>query len=1628
MARVFSWKVSTGKYAYLTEPYIRNKVVDNETLRQMANEVGLWGIDTYTEHYNAMRDAVVKVYGPILEEDCSKYFSTDDIGADSVALLSGKDGYGSGFGGGQQSPLTETDYKKLEEYIEGQFATYHDDLQSQIDGIRGSISNDVTESVRNALERINDARAKLDEMEGRLGQIGQDALDALEAAKKLFELDGADITAEDIISIFSRMGQMEDWLSGNSESIRYLIADFDEAKTRLGEIGLAVDASSGLIDLICMGLSTVSGTVGTVRTEISAMSGMVNTYVEYVNATSGSISTIQNLLDASQGAIADIVEFYQSGGTSSRLGRYICGMTASMVDEIQFQDYSGDITEIYRELNAMSGRITTIINTQSGVDLSTFEERISVLEGKVTRALTISEGNLTSISDLRETWSKASGMLRTVSDLVIREDEYGPIYYFVGTNGDKKIRVWPQDNGEYNDAYELTGNTIYNNAGDPGDVDNGVHYKDHILPDFMTTMLSYIQQTSSSITINVTSGSILAALRLQVTDNGSVIYLTADRVVIEADVIAKALSANTADIGGVFIGSGMIYSNKDGRGYWLRNDGVLEATGAIIRGSISANSGYFTGDITANSLTLMSSAQSDLNDYIDTKLDDFVASGGVTEAKVNQILREYLDEAAFLDESGLTAWMRTHYSGLTKDEIEEYVRNIMSAETSTIEKVPNSAGGYTVYAHIGDDTYQWDTYDAGDYLILDSVLSGTSGGQITKFIVSKQGLLQANNAVIYGEVYASKGYFKGSVSADSGYFRGDVYANNGYFQGTVSATSGYIGNLRFGSSSGPYISDYFNDIAAQAISGNLDSNVINSLIETYLEESGFTGYLTEDYFNRWVEEWNSNHSGLTEATVSAIARSVVNSEISFGEPQYNSAGGVTYIAHIGNRDYSWDTYDTGKWLLLGDWYGNSSSASSGFCLSKEGLLQAYNAVVYGKICASEGYFKGDIYANDGYFNGSINATSGTIGGLRITPDAISGGNIYITNNNVYGVVSGDIFANSLTLVPGGKLEGIPSGLSVDAVNQLIEDAAEAGGWGLVDMGDYYKIGTSVVSGTSAFTVSKNGLLMAQNAVISGTVFATDGVFNGKIYADSGYFKGSITATSGYIGGLKVTPDSISGANVYITNNHVYGSVSGDIVANSLTLVPGGRVEGLPSGLTEEDVDRMLASAAAASGWTAVDMGDYYKVGTSVVSGTSAFTVSKNGLLTAKNAIISGTVFASNGVFNGSVYAKEGRFSGLVSASSVYGSNVIGGDIKGSHIKISSLENAVQFSYNVTDTGEYYGILSKWIDRDLTVDFRGHNKTHSISFRCTIKSGRTSSDIIQKTIAGGFDDTGDLTIEDIELICGSDQSNVIYIDSVSLSTNTNFNNNIVYHHRNSNIYYDSFYINNALYGDDVPIYTLTEKKFEVNSNGDMIATNATISGTVYATNGVFSGNVMANGGIFNGFMRIRYATLNDLEEVNGQYLLGDNAYLFISGVMNPPELILPAPTADLVGFMYDILTTPQMTRMESEGCIIMTENGSSIASYAGPVTYDNYSVHLFGGRYQIVLLPTLQWAIILATGTMEFNDDNYFFKCRMCPIVNVSQNPDHDIRSLIIQSGSTTPNKIGYGDALFIKSGSTIYID
>ena len=1050
------------------------------------------------------------------------------------------------------------------------------------------------------------------------------------------------------------------------------------------------------------------------------------------------------------------------------------------------------------------------------------------------------------------------------------------------------------------------------------------------------------------------------------------------------------LQANNAIIyGKIYASEGYFHGSVSATDGYFK--GSISADGGYFKGRVEANEGFFTnmsatnitmdnsffsGNVYANSLTLGNNQP--IEEYIVSKINGYAASSGMNYEQVNQAIRDFLNEGQYVGSSALTGyitsglfeswvaqWNASH-SGqtLTDEEIEALAERIVGAEISNVIGLTrNPDGSITHTMNIGGNEYNWVTYDAGDYMLLGAVFSGMSGNELTKFIVSKDGLLQANNAIIYGKIYASEGYFHGSVSATDGCFKGSVSADNGYFKGDIVARSLKLGDDQT-------IEQYVDGKIASAATSGLDTDTVNQLINDYLTASGITmdGYMTESAWTEWVNNWNATHpdSQIDEGVVSAIVRSELSKVFS----ETTSGGVTTHTALIGDRTYSWKTVDTGDYLLVDTGLGELDSASTGgFIISKDGLLQAYNALIYGKIYASEGYFKGSVSADNGYFHGDIVANS-----LRLGDQTIQ-----------------DYVSGKVSAATGNE------GLTTQDVNELISGAARDYQWVVLnDLGDYLVVGTPL-GPNSALTISKNGLLVANNAIVSGTVFATDGIFNGTIYADNSKFRGSVSATDGYFKG------SISATNGYF---------KGDIVARSLKLgtddgetlqdyVDGKITDAVAGGIDAETVNQLINNYLTESGitmdgymsesaftawvdewnashpdnpideaaasaiskavfdaeiskvfsstssggvtthtavigdrtytWKTVDTGEYLLIDTGLgeldSASTGGFIVSRDGLVEAYNAVIYGKIYASEGYFKGSISADNGYFKGSVSAENGY----FNGKIEAKEGRIGNIDITPEGL-----SGTNINITNNYMFGD-NVAFKGSISATNGYFSGNVyaNDGVFRGDVYANN--GEFN--GAITATSLTLVDGAQVD--VTPEAIGIDTS------------------QFIKLDSGITGNRGEVL--------ISRSGLLQAKNAIISGSVYATNGYFKGDVHADSGEFRGEITASAGTIGGIRiteaglsgkniNITNNYFFSDNVAIkgsisaengYFKGDITANSLTLGTDAEDDIS---DLITTSTSgiardVKMLSGGCVVFVEDfGDKIDSISGVVSTSEYKLN------------------------------------------------------------------------------------
>lgn len=292
------------------------------------------------------------------------------------------------------------------------------------------------------------------------------------------------------------------------------------------------------------------------------------------------------------------------------------------------------------------------------------------------------------------------------------------------------------------------------------------------------------------------------------------------------------------------------------------------------------------------------------------------------------------------------------------------------------------------------------------------------------------------------------------------------------------------------------------------------------------------------------------------------------------------------LAFIVSENGSIGNYDSSRPL--------PTDAKGYFCVNKEGLMVAQNAVVYGTIYAQSGSFTGDVVANSLTLGSSVTIPYKN---LSDSPDL----GIYISKDGEIGTISSD-----LTAPDGAK--------------------------------GYFKVST-------------NGLLIADNAYISGTIYAQNGTFAGELKAATGSFTGEITAdklianTAGTIAGWTITSDALSKNQGYNTSGGAYFGISGLSISDKFVVSSDGVLNATGATISGD----ITASSGKIGGYK-IENGRLYNhmygtVGSSLLGYSCGFSV---------NGGTDHTLWAGNENFyvnmDGSMHCSNADITGSITAS------------------------------------------------------------------------------------------------------------------------------------------------------------------------------------------------------------------------------------------------------------------------------------------------------------------------------------------------------------------------------------------
>lgn len=1026
-ARIISWKIDDYKYAYLVKvggSHISNRITDASVLAEMVKEVGGYSYSTYYNAFQEMNKELYNAYSVTVPEKIGEYYG--NVKVDDILILTGKDGAkgADGSGGYPGTGSGSSIYDDFNDAIDKKLDEIKEDIKKDNEDVKNELENKVTDTITDAKKEIEDTKKELDDVRKDLEKKLGDAKDALDKASKLFELDDENITPDAIKEVFSATSEFSDWMTDYSGFVQNIKTDYDRASTKMGLIGTGESALDGLFTWFGTSLNTTSGTVGSVRQDLAAVSGVIAQYATWYDENAESAANAARIINASAATIEDTIKYIQGSGLTTEIERKMDAMAGTIIDKALAESELG-VASVKNELNALSAYVLTqIVYENPDGTLTVIGDKMKAIEGEMERYMTRTDNLMKETTDLRESWSIASGKLSTVAQLTAETDADGNIIYYTSGSSGEQVVYYNSENGKfyYDKGFmqECPASKVY------------VH--------FSSVLDSYIKQTASSITISVSDNSALtASIKAEILGDKSFINMIADEVNIDAEVIMRELSAKTGNIGGIILHDGLIYSMKE------NEDGNPEFILNGKNGGFSATNAYIRGDIVANSLTLGDGTS--MSDYIDDKIKDAVTGStgntgttgtttGLTEDEVNKLIEDYLKSKEFNDlllsggyitKDNIYDYVTSGSSGMSQAEIEALCERLVGAEVNKalgVEEMEDGRLKHTVI--VGGKEYTWITADIGNYLLLDTMVSGTSGDSKYSFVVDKKGLLQANNAIIYGEIYANKGYI-GKLTFDEGAISGDGFTiskeginGNGWsFDGSggndgsgATITKGRIGAVN--------ITDY----GLEVYSGDTLTAFINGSADFASDKSGDKGRIIysagvaksgDTMWYAWTtdDETTLGNNGVLYTLIdyanSASTASFINGN---RIDCYLRTGDGTVLDECYASTYYYDE-ETGQNIYVNRiynfysptgarvYYVRNSAKDVSLDSNSLGSTKIYEdgTIVTNKLEARGGTFLGNLDVQDGNFRGKINATGGTLNNITANNINLNGNiSLYDSNN------------------------------------------------------------------------------------------------------------------------------------------------------------------------------------------------------------------------------------------------------------------------------------------------------------------------------------------------------------------------------------------------------------------------------------------------------------------------------------------------------------------------------------------------------------------------------------------------------------------------------------------------------
>lgn len=573
----------------------------------------------------------------------------------------------------------------------------------------------------------------------------------------------------------------------------------------------------------------------------------------------------------------------------------------------QIDTVNGEITNVTRTLSAQSGKIQDIASKyyQLGDRVTVAENTIDVNVGYIKSVVSQVRENRESITEIKQwidenqTGFDISAEIKKGTDQakaeimgIIFEDPNDP------TKLNSRIKVSADDIQVDGQNIDLSGNVTF--RGLENSV-NGVNGK--------------VDELNTKLFGETTISGGLIKTDLINTEELKVKHLDGATGSFSGSLTASDISASTINGGTI--------------------TGQIDGTANI------STSGTFTGDIVARSITLgdngatynnWESLKSDINitdeqieNVISNKFNENVVTVNKLASAINNLSYSELTTIGngvtaalsnYATTSNLTQ-LRTDLTTLlsgkvSSDEINGIVDEIVQNRTNELV-IPTITKDQDGVLHISVSGNEYKAYEQttsdGKYVVYGTSGSAEDTENGTYFILGKDGLLKANNAIIHGVIVATSGHFTGEVTAESGNIGGwtiatetidgeqrNVLKSNYSYINEDNFANGSIGTINLVCGRGLYLST---DSSAGGVKGRTwyDTKLqnvglsINKKSQDELMTTKYGAMITYEKF-----EMSKRESRRSMTSETPIETSIISA-------QFNSDGS----GQLANNGISWDT-------------------------------------------------------------------------------------------------------------------------------------------------------------------------------------------------------------------------------------------------------------------------------------------------------------------------------------------------------------------------------------------------------------------------------------------------------------------------------------------------------------------------------------------------------------------------------------------------------------------------------------------------------------------------------------------------------------------------------------------------